>query len=222
MKIIDCVSTRNLTQKKNRKIKYIVIHYTAGVTSKSGSAKNTANYFASTANNVSSDFIVDDESVVRYNENIESFYSWHCGGNKYSTSGGLLYKICTNSNSIGIEICSVNSTGKMQNANDKTYSFTEKAVNNAIELTKYLMKKYNIPKENVIRHYDVTGKPCPGIIGWNKESGSEAKWNEFKSSLSDKKLYRIQFGAFSDKDNAENYLKEVQKVFPEAIIRKDS
>ena len=34
-------------------------------------------------------------------------------------------------------------------------------------LVRYLMKKYGIPKTNVVRHYDVTGKLCPGIYGWN-------------------------------------------------------
>ena len=30
-----------------------------------------------------------------------------------------------------------------------------------------LMRKYGIPKERVVRHYDITGKLCPGIVGWN-------------------------------------------------------
>ena len=25
------------------------------------------------------------------------------------------------------------------------------------------------PRKDFIRHYDVTGKTCPGIIGWNEE-----------------------------------------------------
>ena len=29
------------------------------------------------------------------------------------------------------------------------------------------MKKYGVPKSNVIRHYDVSGKLCPGVVGWN-------------------------------------------------------
>ena len=31
------------------------------------------------------------------------------------------------------------------------------------------MKKYNISIENVVRHYDITGKLCPGLLGWNEE-----------------------------------------------------
>lgn len=223
MEIIRKFSTVHTTPKANRDIKYIVIHYTAGVTSRAGSAVNTANYYPQ-SDDVSADFSVDDTCVVQYNGDIRNRYCWHCGGNRYSTKGGSMYGKCTNANSIGIEICSTNSTGKMQNANDRTYSFTDAAVNNAVELVKMLMAGYGIPVENVIRHYDVTGKPCPGIIGWNKESGSEAEWNKFKARIEgnaaakDKTLYRIQVGAYSVKTNADAKLKEVQKYFPEAFI----
>ena len=216
-------STVHTTIKTNRNIDYIVIHYTAGVTSKTGSAINTANYFRTTDTEVSADFIIDDTEVVQYNGDIKNRYTWHCGGSKYSTKGGSLYKKCTNANSIGIEICSVNSTGKMQNANDKTYGFTAASIANAAELVKKLMVEYNIPAERVIRHYDVTGKPCPGVIGWNADSGSETAWNSFKKTISDNvnksKLYRVQVGAFSSKENAEKFLKEVQKHFPDAFIK---
>jgi N-acetylmuramoyl-L-alanine amidase CwlA len=45
------------------------------------------------------------------------------------------------------------------------------------------MQTYSIDKDHVIRHYDVTGKLCPGIIGWNADSGDESKWNGFLTSL---------------------------------------
>lgn len=84
---------------------------------------------------------------------------------------------------ISIEICSNNKTGKITTPNDPNYYFTDAAVKNAVELTKLLMKMYNIDEDHVIRHYDVNGKPCPGIIGWNAESGDETKWNAFKKAL---------------------------------------
>ena len=225
MTITNKLSTVHTTAKANRDIKYIVIHYTAGVTSKAGSAVNTADYFRTTSTQVSSDFIVDDTFVVQYNGDIKNRYSWHCGGSKYNTKGGSLYGKCTNSNSIGIEICCMNSTGKMQNANDKSYSFTDAAVANAEWLVKKLMAEYNIPAERVVRHYDVTGKPCPGIIGWNADSGSEAKWVAFKQAVSGGAVsasapkYYVQVGAFSSRENAENYLDEVKKTYPDAFIK---
>ena len=221
MTITKKCSTVHTTAKSGRAIKYIVIHYTAGVTSRAGSAVNTADYFRTTSTQVSSDFIVDDTAVVQYNPDIKNRYTWHCGGSKYNTKGGSFYGKCTNSNSIGIEICSTNSTGKMQNANDKSYSFTGAAVDNAAELVKQLMAEYNIPAERVVRHYDVTGKPCPGIIGWNADSGSEAAWSAFKGSItaSAAPKYYVQVGAFSSRENAENYLAGVKKVYPDAFIK---
>ena len=224
MTITNKFSTVHTTAKSGRAIKYIVIHYTAGITSKAGSAINTAEYFRTTSTQVSADFIVDDTAVVQYNPDIKNRYTWHCGGNKYATKGGSLYGICKNSNSIGIEICSTNSTGKMQNANDKSYSFTGAAVDNAAELVKQLMAEYNIPAENVIRHYDVTGKLCPGIVGWNLDSGSEDKWMTFKQAISGNvsgtaPKYYVQVGAFSSRENAENYLAGVKKVYPDAFIK---
>jgi N-acetylmuramoyl-L-alanine amidase CwlA len=228
MEIINRFSTVHTTSKPGREIKYIVIHYTAGVTSRPGSAVNTADYYPK-SQNVSADFTVDDAEIVQYNGDIKNRYCWHCGGNNYHTKGGSLFGKCTNANSIGVEICSTNSTGKMQNANDRTYSFTEAAVNNALELVRFLMTEYNIPAENVVRHYDVTGKPCPGIIGWNADSGSEKEWEKFKARLTggsvsavpDKKpaKYFVQVGAFSDKANAEKFLRSVQIHFPKAFIK---
>ncbi|MCI5752106.1 MAG: N-acetylmuramoyl-L-alanine amidase [Oscillospiraceae bacterium] len=229
MTITNKFSTVHTTAKANRDIKYIVIHYTAGTTSKAGSAVNTADFFRTTTTQVSADFTVDDTAVVQYNPNIRNRYTWHCGGNKYNTKGGSLYGICKNSNSIGIEICCNNSigpkNGKMPDANDKSYSFSDAAVANALWLVKKLMAEYNIPAERVVRHYDVTGKPCPGIIGWNADSGSEAKWTAFKQAISGAAVsasapkYYVQVGAFGSKSNAEKYLAEVKKIYPDAFIK---
>lgn len=73
----------------------------------------------------------------------------------------------SNDNSISIEMC-INSDGNFE----KTYQST-------IELTKYLMNKYNIPIDRVVRHYDASRKTCPYIFSKN----NWAKWHEFKSKL---------------------------------------
>lgn len=232
MEITLRTSTINTQAKANRKIEYIVIHYTAGTTSKAGTAINTANYFK-TANNVSSDFIVDDTTIVQYNPDIKNIFCWHCGGTRYHNKGGRFYGVCRNDNSIGIEICCMNTTGKMQDANSPTYYFTPASLNNAAELVKKLMGEYKIPVSNIVRHYDVTGKPCPGINGWNLEkySDGEQEWEKFKSRFTNTKdtknaetktdstWYTIQVGAWKSKENAENYLKEVHKHYPNAIIK---
>jgi hypothetical protein len=69
-------------------------------------------------------------------------------------------------------------------ANDPNWYFTDAAVNKTLDLVKYLMKTYNIDADHVIRHFDVTGKYCPGIVGWNSATGDESKWKAFKARIS--------------------------------------
>ena len=194
----------NTTSLLNRAIDYIVIHYTAGSTSRAGTAKNNAVMFSDPAHYASADFIVDDETIVQYNPDIKNRFCWHCGDNKNIYSmGGKFYGKCTNANSIGIEICSTNPNWTASDqANSKKWSFTEKAVAKAVELTKYLMQTYNIPADRVIRHYDVSGKLCPGIIGWNEDSKDISQWKEFKAKLTnstntktDDVIYRVRKSA---------------------------
>lgn len=178
-------SYSNTTGYTNRPINYIVVHYTAGSTSKAGSARNTAIMFSNPTVYASADYIVDDETIVQFNPDVKNRFCWHCGDNKNPYSmGGKFHGKCTNANSIGIEVCSTNPNWQASDqANCKKWSFTDKVVANAAELVKYLMQTYNIPIDRVIRHYDVTGKLCPGIIGWNEDSGNAKKWEQFKTQL---------------------------------------
>ena len=179
MNIIECTNTANTAELKNRKIKYIVIHYTAGITSRPGTAKSNARYFAKETTKASADFIVDDENIVQYNPDIKNRYCWHCGGSKYNTKGGSLYKVCTSANSIGIEMCSTNSAKKVTNPNDANWYFTDSVIDNCVELTKKLMEEYDIKPDHVIRHYDINGKLCPRIISWNEDTNDISKWQDF-------------------------------------------
>ena len=63
-------------------------------------------------------------------------------------------------------------------ATDKDWYFEGATVQSAIELTRYLMKKYNIPADHVIRHYDVTGKICPKYFVEH-----ERAWEDFHDDL---------------------------------------
>ena len=185
MEIVKVTSTVHTTKYANRPIEYLVIHYTAGSTSRKGTARNTAIMFGNPNNRAASaDFIVDDYECVQFNPDILNRYTYAVGGGlQGNPGGGKFYGKCKNYNSISIEICSSSTNNDLRYPNTKNWYFTDKALNNAIELAKYLMKKYNIPKDHLIRHYDVNQKHCPGIIGWNKESGSEAKWISFKNRV---------------------------------------
>ena len=214
MNIINKSAYHNISYLPKRVIKYIAIHYTAGTSSAPGSALNIANYFANTNVEASADFICDDRDIVQYNPDIPNYWTWAVGGTPYNTQGGRLYGIATNLNTISIEICS-SYRGSVPSSlwpNDPNFYYTDAALANARELTKYLMKEYNIPVSNVIRHYDVNGKACPGIIGWNADTGDDSEWNAFKDSLIDDdtkpskpssdELYRVQIGAFKNIENA--------------------
>lgn len=188
----------HVTKSLNRIPKYLAIHFTAGSNSKPGRALNTYNTFVSRS--ASADFVVDDQDIVQFNPDINNYYCWAVGDNKNKySSGGTLYGKATNKNTISIEICSTcvpATTTAVNTPNHPGWSFSEATLNNAIKLAKIIMKKYNIPMEQVVRHYDISGKLCPGIIGWNnepiydmntgkatKDKSNSVKWEEFKKRL---------------------------------------
>ena len=188
LNIKACYSKTSLTYSPNRVIKFIALHYTAGTTSKAGTAMSTAKWFANGANPknpASSDFIVDDANVIQYNKDIENYYSWCVGGTKYTNPttslGASLYGIATNKNTISIEICSSKKITKSLNANDTDWYFTDAELDNTRELVKYLMKKYNIPIERVIMHHTVTGKLCPAM--WTHNESELKGYYDFLKSI---------------------------------------
>ncbi|HEY5576193.1 MAG TPA: N-acetylmuramoyl-L-alanine amidase [Clostridiaceae bacterium] len=139
-------------------IQYIVIHDTGNPAS-GANALMHYKYFNGGDRQASAHYFVDDNNIIQTVE--DSNASWHCGD-----GGGA--KGIGNHNSIGIEIC-INSEGN--------YS---KAVQNAVDLTKYLMNKYGVDLAHVVRHYDASGKLCPGSMAAN----NWAKWGSFKAALS--------------------------------------
>ena len=114
-------------------------------------------------------------------------------GAEFNTQGGRLYGTAKNSNCVSLEICSTNSKREITYPNDPAYSFTDGVLEKAVEAVKYLMDLYGIDADHVIRHYDVNGKCCPGIIGWNKDSGDESKWEAFHATIGGKptRWYRV-------------------------------
>lgn len=168
---------------RNSVIKYIVIHDTQN-TSKGADADAHFKYFNSGNRNSSADFFVDDKKILQVND-YTNYYTWQVGDGKGK------YGI-TNQNSVGVEIC-VNSDGDYN-----------KAVENAVELVKYLMKELNIPEERVVRHYDASRKNCPASMGGD----GWAKWKELK-----KKLMECDEGFIDTKGHfAEKEIDELHKM----------
>lgn len=222
MNITKKYGTVNTTAKLNRLIKWIVIHYTAGVTSKAGSALNLAAYYLSGKAAASSDFIVDDAAVVQYNGDILNRYTWGVGGSKYTTmstsEGGKYYGVCTNSNCINIEVCSNKRNRNTLNATDTDWYFTDAELDNTAWLVRQLMEQYGIDADHVIMHHHVTGKICPNP--WTVSEERLKGWYDFKAKLTPTadKLYCVQVGAFAEKGNAEKMLTSVKKTYPQAFI----
>lgn len=185
MKITKVTSTYNTSYKKNRKIEYIVIHYTAGTRSTKGVAKNIAKMFANPSKGASADFIIDDVTIIQFNPDIKNRYTWAVGGSKYSTKStseaAKYYGKCTNANSISIEMCSSKKSTKTLNATDTDWYITDEVLDNTIELVKELMEEYNIDIDHVIMHHHVTGKICPNPFCVNEKA--LINWKAFKYNL---------------------------------------
>lgn len=215
MKITKNTGTANTTYRANRDIKYIVLHYTAGTKSTKGSAASVANYFKNGSTGGSADFIVDDETIVQYNPDIKNRYCWAVGGSKYKSMntsvGGTYYGKCTNVNSISIEMCSNKTNKGSLSANDTDWYLTEKTVNNATELTKYLMRTYNIPAANVIMHHHVTGKICPNP--WCVTGSRLAKWESFKRSVEGEDMTKAEVEEIAEKIANDMIYKYSERVY---------
>lgn len=183
--ITKCTNTHNTTAKANRAIEWIVLHYTAGVTSKAGSAKNTAQYFATTATEASADYMVDDAEIVQYNPDPANRYTWAVGGSKYASmstaEGGKNYGTAKNNNSVSIEMCSNKTNTKTLLVTDTDWYLTDATLENAAKLVKHLMELFGVDADHVIMHHHVTGKWCPQP--WSRNEAALANWRAFKAKI---------------------------------------
>ena len=167
MNLVKILANRiNYGNKRNtNNIKWLVIHYTAN---DGDSAKGNGNYFKNNKPKASAHYFVDDNVIV--NSVPDNYTAYAVGGKKYNNNGGTYYGVCTNSNSISIELCDTERNGKSD--------LSEKTRKNAIELARYLCKKYKIDKNHVIMHYQVNGKLCPKYFVEDTKA-----WNKFKDDI---------------------------------------
>lgn len=168
----EYITKINFTDKNDTgRIKYIVIHYFGSL----ASVLNLGKYWASSYAGASAHYGVGHAGeVFQFVEDDD--IAWHCGASSY------VHTECRNTNSIGIEMAVKKKDTSTLSASDKDWYFTEETVAAAVELTRTLMKKYNIPADHVIRHYDVTGKICPNPYVFNV---ADATWDKFKAMISE-------------------------------------
>lgn len=175
-------------------IKFIVVHYTAN---NGDAARNNVDYYARTAlkNPASAHYFVDENEVccsVPWD-----YIAYHCGGKPWLGTNPLFYGECRNFNSIGVEMVS----RKDKKGN---YYILQEVQERAAKFVAELMKTYNLGIGRVIRHYDVTGKPCP------KPMVDNANWVKFKKLV--EKYYR------GEEDEPMKYYEKLEDI-PEGELR---
>ena len=136
------------------RIKGIVIHYTGNPGS---TAMQNRNYFEALKDTkergASSHFIVGLDGEI-----VQCVPTWEVA---YASNH-------RNSDTISIETCHMTEDG----------SYTEETYNSLVELTAWLCKKYGLTEDDLLRHYDVTGKICPKYFVENEDA-----WAEFKNDV---------------------------------------
>ena len=153
-------------------VEYIVIHYTSN---QGDTAKNNADYFAREKVGASAHYFCDENEIWQSVKDTDT--AWHCGAKTYR------HPDCRNVNSIGVEIC----------MNDKSGAVRQGSIETAAELVRYLMQRYGVPVDRVIRHYDVTGKYCPGPM-----VDDPALWTAFQQSLTQTEDDSVRYKYYDD------------------------
>lgn len=135
-------------------IRSIVIHYTANPGS---TAQENRDYFNnlqySQETSVSSNFVIGLEGEI-----IQCIPTWEMA---YASNE-------RNSDTVSIEVCHPDESGKFS---DETYR-------SLVQLTGWLCVKFGLTQEDVIRHYDVTGKNCPKYF-----VEDENAWKKFRDDV---------------------------------------
>ena len=154
-------------------IQYIVLHYTSNI---NDTDVNNGLYYRDNVVGASAHYFVRDTSITCSVNPKDIAWAVGLGSMKKPyISNPTHYGICTNSNSISVEMC----------GGPGTREATEKTKDTTAQLVAYLMNFYNIPVQNVIKHFNVTGKNCPA---WCVECPN--KWDDMLNRI--KKYARIQ------------------------------
>ena len=128
----------------------VVIHYVANPGS---TAQNNRDYFAQEDSSVCSHFVIGLSGEIIQ---CLPLYEQSIASNE------------RNHDTISIEVCHPDESGK----------FTDETYESLLKLTRWLKGSFNLSDDQIIRHYDVTGKICPKYFVDNPEA-----WEEFKDKL---------------------------------------
>lgn len=129
---IQCDSRNYTAGRQGNRISKIVVHYTGT----EASAHNNLLYFSRTSAGASAHYFIDKDGTLRQSVS-EGDTAWHAG------------HWATNLCSVGIEVVSGGA------------DYTEAQINTLAALVADIRARCGVSADNVIRHYDVTGKLCP-------------------------------------------------------------
>ena len=165
--------------KKIKSLDYIVIHYLGNPET---TAQENHDYFESLKDlkntSMSANYVIGiDGEIIHCVPDDEVAYA----SNR------------ANSYSISIENCHKDETGKLT---DKTYT-------SLVDLTAYLSERYGLGRDQIIRHYDVTGKECPKYYVDHPD-----KWEAF---LDDVMLIRNYWKEEAEKEKREKEAEEAER-----------
>ena len=139
---------------KSGQITGIVVHYTANPGS---TAQQNRDYFNDLQDthitSASSHFVIGLDGEI-----IQCVPTWEIA---YASND-------RNKDTVSIECCHPDETGELNRA---TYQ-------SLVQLTAWLSEKFELEKDDIIRHYDITGKICPKYFVEHEDA-----WNTFKDAV---------------------------------------
>lgn len=202
------LATNHCNVKSSRAVSFIVLHYTGN--EGPDTARANASYFKNTDKEVSAHYVVDNNSI--YQCVALKNVAWHCGG------ATTYYSQCRNSTAIGIEMACT--AGK--------YRIGSKAIELAAQLTAELCKLIGIKASTVdvyvIRHWDVTHKPCPEQMAGKDNAEWAAFLARVKAILNgDKEVETVSKTPIAGVATATAaqmvaYIKSVNPAVPQSVI----
>ena len=151
-------------QLKLKCVRAIVMHWTAN-TGKGANAIANRNFFNQETTKSSAHYIVDSQNIIRCVPDDEVAY--HVGAKQYTSYGESIKAggKSPNFSTIGIEMC-VNSDGDFEVMKNKSRLLAAK-----------LLLDNHLTIDDLVRHYDITGKNCPQFLLDVKE------WDVFRETI---------------------------------------
>ena len=131
-------------------VRNIVIHY---VGNPGTTAQQNRDYYANPSSDVSSHFVIGLKGEII-----------HCIP-LHEKSSASNHR---NKDTISIEVCHPDESGK----------FTDASYQSLVKLTAWLCETCDLDSDDIIRHYDITGKQCPLYFVTYKD-----EWENFKDSV---------------------------------------